>query len=213
MSKYKNLLFDLDGTLTDSAEGILNCVKYSLDKLNVNYDKYNLWRFIGPPLFESYMEIFDDEELSQRAVKIYRERFAEKGIFENAVYGGIPEALAELKKAGFKLYTATSKPEVYAKRIAEHFGFADYFEEIAGASLEEGRSRKADVIRYVMGRHNMLSSETLMIGDRMHDMEGAKEAGIDAMGVSYGYGSREELAEWKPVCIAPAPMDIFLYLK
>lgn len=213
MSKYKNLLFDLDGTLTDSAEGILNCVKYSLDKLNIKYEGYNLWRFIGPPLMESYMDMFGDEELSQRAVKIYRERFAETGIFENAVYKGIPETLAELKKAGFKLYTATSKPEVYAKKIAEHFGFACYFEEIAGALLEEGRSRKADVIRYVMGKYNLSNAETLMIGDRMHDMEGAKEVGIDAMGVSYGYGGKQELARWNPIYIAQTPMDIFLYLK
>lgn len=194
MKKY--IFFDLDGTLTDSAEGITNSVAYVLNHYGISVeDKSRLNVFVGPPLVESFMKYYGfDQERAKKSVGIYREYFEEKGMFENAVYPGIPELLDGLKKDGYKLYVATSKPEVYSKQILEHFGLTQYFEMIGGADMEETRVHKGDVIRYVMESCGLTDpSEIVMVGDRENDMNGAKQNHMDSVGVLYGYGSREEL--------------------
>ena len=194
MKKY--IFFDLDGTLTDSAEGITNSVAYALKRNGIFVeDKTSLNVFVGPPLVESFMKYYHfDREEAKKSVGIYREYFEEKGMFENAVYPGIPELLAGLKKDGYKLYVATSKPEPYSVKIIGHFGLAEYFEMIGGADMGENRIHKGDVIRYVMESCGLTTpDEIVMIGDRENDMIGAAQNHMESVGVLYGYGSRAEL--------------------
>ncbi len=194
--KREYLLFDLDGTLTDPKEGITRSVAYALSKLGIEItDMDTLLPFIGPPLKEMFVEYAGlPESDALRAVEYYRERFQETGIFENILYDGIPELLAKLKGAGKKILLATSKPEVFAKRILEHFSLTSYFDFIGGSTLDHTRDRKEEVIRYVMGCTGITDpGRAVMIGDREHDVLGAKVCGMEAIGVLYGYGSREEL--------------------
>ena len=196
MKNYDILLFDLDGTLTDSAEGIVNCAEYALNSLGISEpDRSKLLRFIGPPLIDSFMDFYGlSREDAVKAVAAYRERYPVKGIFENRVYEGIPEALELLKKGGKRLALATSKPEIYAKRILEHFDLAKYFEVVTGAELSGVRNAKADVIDECLKRLGCPVKDTvLMIGDRKHDVEGAKLCGVACAGVKFGYAEENEL--------------------
>lgn len=196
MKNYDILLFDLDGTLTDSAEGIVNCAEYALNSLGIaEPDRSKLLRFIGPPLIDSFMDFYGlSREDAVKAVAAYRERYPVKGIFENRVYEGIPEALELLKKGGKRLALATSKPEIYAKRILEHFDLAKYFEVVTGAELSGERNAKADVIDECLKRLGCPVKDTvLMIGDRKHDVEGAKLCGVACAGVKFGYAEENEL--------------------
>lgn len=196
MKKFDILLFDLDGTLTDSQEGIFNCVEYALaaEKITVD-DRASLRRFIGPPLVDSFMQFYGfDRERAEKATAKYRERYSVTGIFENRVYEGIPEALEMLKKSGKRLGVATSKPEIYAVRIIEKFGLARYFEVITGAELDGRRNSKAEVIAECLRRFGDPDKNTvLMIGDRKHDILGAKKCGIKSAGVRFGYADKDEL--------------------
>lgn len=198
----ETILFDLDGTLTDPKEGITRCVQYALESFGIHErDRSRLECFIGPPLKEMFMEYGGlSEEEGRKAVEKYRERFTPIGIFENAVYDGIADMLGKLKERGFRLGLATSKPEVYAKRILEHFGLSGYFDEVTGSELSGERTRKADVVREALRRMNAEADRTVMVGDRKHDVEGAHAAGVRCIGVLYGYGSRTELeaagADW-----------------
>ena len=195
--QYQNLLFDLDGTLTDPGLGITNSVAYALNKFGITVsDRSALFSFIGPPLIESFMRFYSfSREDAERAVAYYREYFSEIGIFENTPYEGIHSTLEQLRSSGKRLFVATSKPEVYARRITDHFSLTPYFEYIAGASFDETRSEKWDVIRYALDTCELRDkSRTVMIGDRRHDMLGAQKTGLDAIGVLWGYGDREELA-------------------
>jgi len=207
---YKNYLFDLDGTLTDSAQGIKNSIIYSLKKADLPVlPECILDKFIGPPLHESYAKYCNlDEEDADLLVKYYREYFSVKGLFENSVYDGIPETLDELRSKGKHLYVATSKPEVYAKRILEHFGLIDKFEFVGGSTMSHERTDKAEVIDYVITEMNLDKSKTVMIGDRSYDVEGAHKNGIKAIAVLFGFGDREELSDAD--YIAPTPHDISL---
>lgn len=212
------LLFDLDGTLTDPMVGITKSVQYALRHYGIiEEDLEKLVPFIGPPLRESFMKFYSfSEEQAKEGVLIYREYFSEKGIFENEEILGIREMLKELKGRGKRLFVATSKPEIYAKRILEHFSMDEYFVFIGGADLGETRVSKGDVIRYVLEESGVLREgieengnaegemtrkieevkrRILMVGDREHDVLGAKENGIQSVGVLFGYGSREELRE------------------
>ena len=196
MKSYQYLFFDLDGTLTDPGEGITNSVAYALDKFGITVtDRSSLYPFIGPPLVDSFMKFYGfSHEDAERAVVCYREYFRDRGIFENRLYKGIPEALKTLKDAGKTLVIATSKPEPFAKRIVEHFGLSPYFTLVAGASFDETRSEKWDVIEYAIDMLKLTDrSEIVMIGDRKHDIIGAKKTGLDSVGVLWGYGDREEL--------------------
>lgn len=194
--KYEYIFFDLDGTLTDPAEGITNSFKYALNYYGLEIPSYEkLLTFIGPPLLTTYKESFGfSDEKAAEGVKKYREYFAEKGLFENRVYDGIPELLQSLKAAGKHLLVATSKPEIYSVRIMEKFGLAKYFDEICGSNEDESRSNKAEVVAYAMEKcGNPDPEKVLMVGDRKHDVIGSGEHGIKCCGVLFGYGNREEL--------------------
>lgn len=196
-SQYRYILFDLDGTLTDSAEGIINSVIYALNKYGITEnDRDKLTAFVGPPLTDSFMKYYGvtREDAAGVLTRNYRAYFSERGWAENRVYEGIPQALETLKAAGKHLIVATSKPEVFAKRIMEHFGLAQYFDVIGGSTLDGSISRKGDVIAYVIrqiGEEHL--GEMIMVGDREHDVIGAREQKLPCIGVLYGYGSREEL--------------------
>lgn len=196
MKNYNILLFDLDGTLTDSAEGIVNCAEYALNSLGISEpDRSRLLRFIGPPLIDSFMDFYGlSREDAVKAVAAYRERYPVKGIFENRVYEGIPEALELLKNGGKRLALATSKPEIYADRILEYFDLAKYFEVVTGAELSGERNAKSEVIEECLKRLGSPDRGTvLMIGDRKHDVEGAKRCGVSCAGVKFGYAEENEL--------------------
>ncbi len=191
-----HILFDLDGTLTDPAEGITNSVAYALSAFGISVpDKKDLIPFIGPPLLNSFREFYGfSREQARKAVQVYREYFSEKGIYENTLYGGVKDMLARLKEAGSILFLATTKPEPYAKRILSHFEIGEYFDFVAGSTLEETRTDKAELIEYAFLNHPVQDrQEAVMVGDRKHDILGAKKAGISSLGVLYGYGGRAEL--------------------
>lgn len=211
---YNVILFDLDGTLTDPGEGITNSVAYALKKYGIEVtDRKSLYSFIGPPLSDSFMKYYGfSEEKAMEAIQFYREYFREKGIFENEVYEGIPQLLERIKKSGRKIVLATSKPEEFALRILEHFDLIKYFDVVAGASMDEKRNRKGDVIKYALEKGGFGKDSTVMIGDREHDIFGAKENSLASIGVLYGYGSREELEKAGADYIAEAVEDIFSLL-
>ncbi|HNX13682.1 MAG TPA: HAD family hydrolase [Oscillospiraceae bacterium] len=192
---YKIILFDLDGTLTDPGLGITNSVKYALERFGIHVgDNKQLYPFVGPPLIDSFMKFYGfSREQAEKAVVCFREYFKDKGIFENVPYAGIKKLLAELKAAEKTLVIATSKPEVFAKQILEHFGLAEYFSFVAGSTLDETRTVKSEVIEYALDSIGPVNlAECVMVGDREHDVLGAKAVGMDSIGVLYGYGSREE---------------------
>ncbi|MBQ7316244.1 MAG: HAD family hydrolase [Clostridia bacterium] len=190
------ILFDLDGTLTDPGLGITHSVAHALAHFGITVtDRTQLYRFIGPPLMDSFMEYYGfTEEQAQTAVKVYRAYFADRGWAENTVYEGIEPLLAELTAAGKVLLVATSKPQVFAERILTHFGLDKYFTHICGVALQAPRGySKADVIREALAKAGVNDLSTaVMVGDRHHDIDGAKAVGLDSIGVLYGYGDREE---------------------
>lgn len=205
MKSKEYILFDLDGTVTDPAEGITNSVIYSLKKYGITVsDKTELYKFIGPPLFESYMKYYGfSKEKALEAVEFYREYFRDIGIFENRVYNGIPELLKKLNAKGKKVVLATSKPEEFAKRILKHFDLEGYFYFVAGATMSETRTKKNDVISYILEQLKINGEQNaVMIGDREMDINGAHSLKIPAIGVLYGYGSLEELQSAKADIIA-----------
>lgn len=209
---YDVILFDLDGTLTDSTEGIINSVIYALERKNISYtSKKELHRFVGPPLQSSFRDYcgFGEDE-AKDAVRVFREYFTQKGIYENAVYEGVAEMLNALYTSGFTLAVATSKPEAFAEQILTRFDLAKYFNVIAGASMEG--TDKPTVIRQALTRLEMEpSSRVLMVGDREHDILGAKEVGISSLGVLYGYGSEKELSKAGADYIVRTPFEIVKY--
>lgn len=196
MKKYQYLLFDLDGTLTDPFEGITKSVRYALNAFGiVDEPLEKLKKFIGPPLKESFMEFYGfSEEDATKAVEKYRERFSVTGIFENRLYDGIPEMLQNLKASGYVLAIASSKPTVFVEQILEHFHIKNDFDNVTGSFLDGRRTKKSEVIEAVVADLGISDrGKALMIGDRYHDVEGAKEAGMDCVGVAFGYGGRQEL--------------------
>jgi phosphoglycolate phosphatase len=193
---YNPILFDLDGTLTDPKLGITRSVAYALRHFGIEVaDCDSLVNFIGPPLRDSFRQFYGfSDEQAETAVAKYREYFSETGIFENTPYDGMPELLQKLKGAGRTLAIATSKPWVYAEKIAERFGFAEYFDFIAGAELDGARSEKSELISYALERLGVSDKRgAVMIGDREFDMRGAAQLGIDGIGILWGYGTRDEL--------------------
>ena len=198
MKKYDVILFDLDGTLTDSSPGIMNSIVYALKKYNISVENTDdLRRFLGPPLHESFRDFYGfDDEKSMEAVGFYREYFSTKGLLENEVYSGIREMLEDLKDNGKKLILATSKPQPFTDRIMEYFDLAKYFEFIAGSNMDGTRSKKAEVIAYALESCGITGkSNVVMVGDREHDIIGAKTVGIDSIGVEYGYGDYDEFSD------------------
>ena len=211
--KYNTVLFDLDGTLTESGIGITRSVAYALRKHGIEEpDQKKLDRFVGPPLIDSFIRFYGfSAEQARQAVDDYREYYAVKGIFENRVYDGVVSMLQGLKAAGVRCILATSKPETYAIQILEHFGLMPWFDRVAGATMDEKRTNKAEVIAYAL-EGAAADSRVLMVGDREHDILGARANGLDSVGVLYGYGSREELEVAGATYIAAAAEEILNFI-
>jgi len=207
---YKNLFFDLDGTLSNPTEGIINSLKYGLAKLDIPLpsDKI-LQTFIGPPLKDSLMhEVGLAENVADKAIQYFREYFAEKGLYENYLYRGIPELLAVLSQE-YNLFVATSKPEKYAKQILEHFALSQYFTGIYGATMDSTRSKKGDVICYALASETITDLATcLMIGDTKYDIYGAHENGIASVGVLWGMGDKASLEQAQATFIIEKPNNL-----
>ena len=208
---YKNILFDLDGTLTDPGLGITNSIMYALRKMDKEVmEREALYKFIGPPLMDSFQKYCGlSEEESERAIKYYREYFKQYGLYENEVYAGVEKMLKVLKDRQKKLIVATSKPEQFAIEILQHFHLYECFDFVAGATMDAIRYKKADVISYALENCEISDlSSVIMIGDREHDIIGAKQNGIDSIGVLYGYGSLEELENAGAMHIVEKPDEI-----
>lgn len=193
----KTVLFDLDGTLTDPGIGITNSIMYSLDKFGIRVtDRTELYKCIGPPLWESFETFYGfSKEKSQQAVDEYRVYYKDKGIYENELYDGIIETLRTLKENGMQIVMATSKPEVFAIRIAEYFDFEKYFDLIVGSMLDGTRREKTEVIEHALKTLDIDTSTAVMVGDRKYDILGGKQYGLKTVGVTYGYGDRLELED------------------
>ena len=193
------ILFDLDGTLTDSGPGILSCIEYALEDQGIPFPERDQMRsYLGPPLAVTFGEVFGmNEQQITIAIDKYRERYHDVGLIENSVYPGVPELLAELQSAGLRLVTATSKPEYSATRILQHFELDQYFEFIGAAALDGSRDSKSLVIQHTLDttKTNPTSHNMIMVGDRHHDVHGAREHGIDTIGVLWGYGDAAELQD------------------
>ncbi len=212
---YQYLLFDLDGTLTDPGIGITNSVMYALKKYNINVnDRACLYKFIGPPLIDSFMEFNNfSREQAEQAVIYYREYFMDKGLFENQPYEDIEHVLETLKAKQKTLIVATSKPTIMAEKILEHFELRQYFSEVVGSNMDNTRTTKSEVIQYILeNRYITDLRQAVMIGDRKHDIIGAKTCGLDSIGVLYGYGDQEEHRKAGATYIAKYPKDILPYV-
>lgn len=204
MSSPDHIYFDLDGTLTNPYEGITKCILYALDKLGFPHPSDDfLYNCIGPPLYDTFPQLVG-EELTLQAVDLYRERFNDVGWQENLLYDGVLETLETVRREGRRLFVATSKPHEQARRIVEHFGMAPFFDTVYGCELDGTRSKKTDLLKYAISLNPGAVRRT-MVGDRKHDLIGAIANGMRPIGVSYGYGSTEELTAAGAVDIAAAP--------
>lgn len=205
---HKTLLFNLDGTLTDSGEGIINCAQYAFEKMGYPVpEREKMGVFVGPPLAETMIKFGIPAEKTGEAIRIFRERYIPIGKYENKLYPGIPEMLQALLDDGWTLFVATSKPEITAKEVLEHFQLSKYFRLICGADMEEKRVEKADVIAYLL-EQTTPGDTCLMIGDTRYDVAGAKEHGIATIGVSWGYGDVEQMREEGAIAIADTPQQL-----
>ena len=198
--RYSTVLFDLDGTLTDPREGITRSVQYALAKLGIDEpDLTALEHFIGPPLLQCFMSTYElDEARGWEAVNAYRERFKVTGLYENQPFAGIHALLAALQAQGRTLYIATSKPTVFAEQIAQHFEFAQFFSGIYGSELDGTRTNKVELLAYLLECEQLAPEQCVMIGDRKHDLLGAKANGLACAAVAYGFGSEAELTAEQP---------------
>jgi phosphoglycolate phosphatase len=206
-----NIFFDLDGTLTDSKEGIIKCIDYALEKLGYPVPEgFNFNDCLGPPLRLSFHRLLNsnDEVLIERAVAIYRERFSTVGLFENKVYPGIPELLSAIHEKSLKLYVVTSKPKIFAGRIMEHFQLAHRFEAIYGTELNGQFDNKADLIEFILKTRQLRAEETMMVGDKREDIAAGKANRTGTIGVTYGYGSLREITESAPDYVCGSPEEI-----
>lgn len=188
------VLFDLDGTLSDPFVGITACIRYALDAMGQPVpDDRELRRWIGPPLLGLFRDHLGSTPAAEEALRRYRERFSTKGLFENELYPGMKDTLSSLRPDVGRMYVVTSKPGVFAKRIIDHFGLAEYFNAVHGSELDGRRADKAELIGYVLHRESLVPEHTVMVGDRSHDIRGAAKNAIRSIGVLWGFGSREEL--------------------
>ena len=198
----KNILIDLDGTLTDPKVGITTSARYGLAKVGHSIaESENIDWIIGPPLKASLAKLLNvdvEDDLAEQALLGYRERFSVTGLFENHLFDDVTATLQELKKQGYKLFLATAKPEIYARQILQHFELLEYFDYPYGSELTGERTNKGDLIGYILQQEKLDPMECLMVGDREHDIFGARRFGIETIAVEYGYGSQQELDEAKP---------------
>ncbi len=200
LENIDNLLFDLDGTLTDPKEGIVNSILYALTKLNIRENCIEeLNSFIGPPLRESFAGRYNlTAEMADKAVRYYREYYSVKGLFENKIYPGVKEMLESLSSHNYHLFVATSKPTVYAVEVLRYFEIYSYFKETVGSNLDNTRSEKTEIISHLISEFRVFPGSSVMIGDRKHDIIGGKNNSLKTIAVTYGYGSREELSSHQP---------------
>ena len=202
--RFNSAIFDLDGTIMDSEEGIVRSVEYALDKMGVTeYDRQTNLRFIGPPLVDSFMEYYSMSEADAlRAVAFYRERYSVTGIYEARMYDGVRELLTRLKEQGVKLYIGSSKPEKYVRMILEKQGILDLFDYVAGATFDESRNNKEQVLTYLFEQVEIDKKSAVMIGDRYHDIDGAHYVKIPCIAVLYGFGNEAEFIKHRAEYIA-----------
>ena len=215
VTEYTDLLFDLDGTLTDPAEGITNSIRYALRTLGYEIPPQSrLLSFIGPPLLDSFIDLCGcDATRARELVDTFRIYFKDRGILENQMYDGIPDLLASLRAAGYRIYLATSKPEEFARRVLDGFSLTQYFDGICGSEFDGKRDKKAEVIRYLLDSHKIgADRRLLMIGDTEYDVLGAAELSIPTLGVSYGYGSVSELISAGAISVLPSVAALKKYL-
>ena len=209
--RFNSAIFDLDGTIMDSAQGIVRSVEYALEKMGVTeYDDERNYRFVGPPLVDSFMEYYSmSEDEALQAVAYYRERYSVTGIYEARMYDGVRELLTELKNLGVKLYIGSSKPEKYVRMILEKQGILDLFDYVAGATFDESRNNKEQVLTYLFEQVKIDPNSAVMVGDRYHDIEGAHYMGIPCIAVLYGFGNETEFKEHGAEYIAADTDQIF----
>ena len=214
---YKAILFDLDGTLTESGEGITKSVRYALEKLGKPApDLEELRVFVGPPLMEQFMKYANlDEDTAKKAVEYYRERYSVTGIFENRPYPGVENMLFQLKKKGYRLAVASSKPEYYVAKILDYFQLTEYFDEIVGSEMGGARTGKSEVIEEALRRLKMENkrNEVIMVGDKEHDVLGARQSGLECLAVSYGYGTMEKLENADPLRIVHSADAVLAFFE
>lgn len=209
----KSILFDLDGTLTDSGEGIINCAAPALEHFGIPIPQRDALRvFVGPPLHDTFRQFGVPEDQVDEAIRIYRSRYVPIGKFENTPYPGIRELLEKLRAQGHRLFVATSKPEDMSVEILEHFDLARFFDRICGASLDRSRSSKDAVIAYLLQQHGA-GDQMVMVGDTVFDILGAAAHGIPAVGVAWGYGSVEEMKKAGAAAIATTMDELFRILQ
>ncbi|MBQ7801581.1 MAG: HAD hydrolase-like protein [Oscillospiraceae bacterium] len=209
----KAILFDLDGTLTDSGEGIINCAGLALAHFGLPVPDPDTMRvFVGPPLRDTLMHFGVKVENVEEAMQVFRARYTTVGIFENKPYPGIRELLAKLKEQGHQLYVATSKPETMALTVLDHFDLSRYFDIIAGATLDKSRDTKAGVIAYLKEQTGAMTA-SVMVGDTAFDVTGAAAHGIPTIGVAWGYGRIEDMKAAGAIAIAQTPEDLFELLQ
>lgn len=213
--KYSNLLFDLDGTLTDPKVGITESIRYALAKMERPYpaDASLDW-CIGPPLQETFATLLQttDPQLPIEALRLFRERFGTVGLFENEPYPDIDNVLGQLQAAGLRLFIATSKPAIYARQIVEHFDLARYFLQVYGSELDGRLTHKNELIHHILQQETLAANQTLMIGDREHDILGAKANHVAAAGVTWGYGSASELTAAGALTLLHQPTELLTFL-
>jgi phosphoglycolate phosphatase len=206
-----SVFFDLDGTLTDPKEGIMNCLRFALGKLGRKCPPdAELTQYIGPPLRQSLGEILSttDDTTLDEALRFYRQRFGECGLFENSVYDGVPETLHRLQQNRYSCHVVTSKPYVYAERIIEHFGLRRFFKRVYGSHLDGRLTEKAELIAHVLRLEDVRPQQCVMIGDRHHDISGARANAVFAVAVTWGYGTMSELVRSRPTALCEAPRDL-----
>lgn len=215
MKKYDFIIFDLDGTIIDPSIGITNSILYSSEKLGVeSRSMEELLKFIGPPLIDSFKKFFGfSEERAKIAIKYYREYFKDKGVLECSLYNGIEDILKVLKQKGKRLAVATTKPEIFAIEVLKHFYLDSYFEFVAGSNLDGTRVDKGELILYALDSCGVKDlGKAIIIGDRKHDILGAKKVGIDSMGILYGFGDRKEFEDVGATYVANSPEEILEFL-
>ncbi len=207
------LLFDLDGTLTDPSDGIFNCIRYAFECLDTpapTDEQLRTW--VGPPLLDSFASVLGSDALAERALAAYRERFSDVGLFENQLIDGIEPLLAQLNRAGHRCVVATAKPTVYSDRIIDHFGLREWLPVVYGSELDGTRTNKSELIAYIMARETKPVGGAVMVGDRKHDVVGAKHNGLVSIGVLWGFGDEPELSQAGAERIATTVADLGEYL-
>lgn len=213
LQKYKGILFDLDGTLSQSELGITKSIQFALQAFNIDEPLSELSCFIGPPLDETFINRYGfSENEAKKAIERYREYFSEYGMYQNQPYEGVREMLDKLYRTGAALFVATSKPTYFAEKILKKDGLDIYFKRIVGSELDGRRSKKSEVIRYILEEEGISPEALLMVGDREHDLIGARNNDMDCVGVLYGYGSRNELEFYKPIAIVGTIDELSDYL-